>query len=125
MRSTDPTVSLSAMFGQEIGGEARVPIRHVSNLCGLNINPNDAKGVFQKRLNSVMDITEQKQADYQLKAINLQLKESIERAKYRSNVPGWIASDFDAMTASLKEIPSIDAIGSIIRDYLIVEFYSR
>jgi len=52
--STDPTVSLSAMFGQEIGGEARVPILHVSNLCGLNINPNDAKGVFQKRLNSVM-----------------------------------------------------------------------
>ncbi len=52
--STDPTVSLSAMFGQEIGGESRVPIRHVSNLCGLNINPNDAKGVFQKRLNSVM-----------------------------------------------------------------------
>jgi len=52
--STDPTVSLSAMFSQEIGGEARVPIRHVSNLCGLNINPNDAKGVFQKRLNSVM-----------------------------------------------------------------------
>lgn len=52
--STDPTVSLSAMFGQKIGGEARVPIHHVSNLCGLNINPNDAKGVFQKRLNSVM-----------------------------------------------------------------------
>ena len=52
--STDPTVSLSAMFGQEIGGEARIPIRHVPNLCGLNINPNDAKGVFQSRLNSVM-----------------------------------------------------------------------
>lgn len=52
--STDPTVSLSAMFAQEIGGEARVPIRHVPNLCGLNINPNDAKGVFQGRLNSVM-----------------------------------------------------------------------
>ncbi len=52
--STDPTVSLSTMFGQKIGGEARVPIRHISNLCGLNINPNDAKGVFQKRLNSVM-----------------------------------------------------------------------
>ncbi len=52
--STDPTVSLSAMFGQQIGGEARIPIRHVSNLCGLNINPSDAKGVFQKRLNSVM-----------------------------------------------------------------------
>lgn len=52
--STDPTVSLSAMFGQNIGGEARIPIRHVPNLCGLNINPNDAKGVFQNRLNSVM-----------------------------------------------------------------------
>ncbi|MFZ3080929.1 MAG: TRC40/GET3/ArsA family transport-energizing ATPase [Bellilinea sp.] len=52
--STDPTVSLSAMFGQEIGGEARIPIHHVPNLCGLNINPNDAKGVFQSRLNSVM-----------------------------------------------------------------------
>ncbi|MDD5466670.1 MAG: TRC40/GET3/ArsA family transport-energizing ATPase [Anaerolineales bacterium] len=52
--STDPTVSLSAMFGQKIGGEARIPIRHVPNLCGLNINPNDAKGVFQNRLNSVM-----------------------------------------------------------------------
>ncbi len=52
--STDPTVSLSAMFDQKIGGEARVPIRHVPNLCGLNINPNDAKGVFQQRLNSVM-----------------------------------------------------------------------
>ncbi len=52
--STDPTVSLSAMFNQEIKGDARVPIRHVSNLCGLNINPNDAKGVFQQRLNSVI-----------------------------------------------------------------------
>ncbi|MFA4876748.1 MAG: TRC40/GET3/ArsA family transport-energizing ATPase [Methanoregula sp.] len=52
--STDPTVSLSAMFGQEIRGDAKVPIHHVSNLCGLNINPNDAKGVFQKRLNAVM-----------------------------------------------------------------------
>lgn len=52
--STDPTVSLSVMFGQQIGGEARVPIRQVPNLCGLNINPHDAKGVFQQRLNSVM-----------------------------------------------------------------------
>ncbi len=52
--STDPTVSLSAMFGQQIGGETRAPIRHVPNLCGLNINPNDAKGVFQRRLNSVV-----------------------------------------------------------------------
>lgn len=52
--STDPTVSLSAMFGQKIGGDEKVMINHVPNLCGLNINPNDAKGVFQKRLNSVI-----------------------------------------------------------------------
>jgi arsenite-transporting ATPase len=52
--STDPTVSLSAMFDQTIGGTDRVPIRHVPNLCGLNINPHDAKGVFQGRLNNVM-----------------------------------------------------------------------
>ena len=52
--STDPTVSLSAMFGQQIGGDKRVPIRHVPNLCGLNINPSDAKGVYTQRLNSMM-----------------------------------------------------------------------
>lgn len=52
--STDPTVSLSAIFAQEIGGEARVPIHHVKNLCGLNINPNDAKGIFTSRLTGVM-----------------------------------------------------------------------
>ena len=52
--STDPTVSLSAMFRQEIGGEARVPINYVYNLFGLNINPVDAKGVFTKRLNNTM-----------------------------------------------------------------------
>lgn len=52
--STDPTVSLSAIFAQEIGGETRVPIHHVKNLCGLNINPNDAKGVFTSRLTGVM-----------------------------------------------------------------------
>ncbi len=52
--STDPTVSLSAMFAQPIGGEKRVPIRHVPNLCGLNINPHDARGVFTQRLNSMM-----------------------------------------------------------------------
>ncbi len=52
--STDPTVSLSAMFDQRIGGDSAAPIRQVPNLCGLNINPNDAKGVFQRRLNSVM-----------------------------------------------------------------------
>src|SRR5574341_1406848 len=52
--STDPTVSLSAMFGQAIGGASRAPIRHVPNLCGLNINPHDARGIFQRRLNGVM-----------------------------------------------------------------------
>jgi arsenite-transporting ATPase len=52
--STDPTVSLSAMFEQEIGGRIKVPINHVPNLCGLNINANDARGVFQQRLNSVV-----------------------------------------------------------------------
>lgn len=52
--STDPTVSLSAMFGQHIGGEEAVPIDNVPNLRGLNINPTDAKGVFQKRLDGLM-----------------------------------------------------------------------
>jgi arsenite/tail-anchored protein-transporting ATPase len=52
--STDPTVSLSAMFHQEIPGDYLVPIEQVSNLCGLNINPTDAKGVFQSRLNNLM-----------------------------------------------------------------------
>ena len=52
--STDPTVSLSAMFHQEIPGDNLVPIEQVANLCGLNINPTDAKGVFQTRLNDLM-----------------------------------------------------------------------
>ncbi len=51
--STDPTVSLSVMFGQQIGGSERTPISRVANLRGLNINPNDARGVFQSRLNSI------------------------------------------------------------------------
>lgn len=53
--STDPTVSLSAMFDQPIGGAATVPIERVANLCGLNMNPNDARGVFQRRLNGVVN----------------------------------------------------------------------
>lgn len=52
--STDPTVSLSVVFGQKVGGDAKVPIKHVSNLCGLNINPKDAKGVFQQNLDNLM-----------------------------------------------------------------------
>lgn len=52
--STDPTVSLSAVFNQHIGGDNIVPINEVKNLCGLNINPTDSKGVFLTRLNGVM-----------------------------------------------------------------------
>lgn len=52
--STDPTVSLSVVFGQEIGGEGTVKIHHVPNLCGMNINPKDAKGHYKKRFDSMM-----------------------------------------------------------------------
>ncbi len=53
--STDPTVSLSAMFRQEIRGDQLAAINEVSNLCGVNINPQDAKGVFQARLSNMMN----------------------------------------------------------------------
>lgn len=52
--STDPTVSLSVMFDQQVGGDRVVPIHAVANLCGLNINPHDARGAFQRRLDTVM-----------------------------------------------------------------------
>lgn len=52
--STDPTVSLSALFNQEIAGHHKTPIKTVPNLCGLNINPKDAKGLYQDRLNHMM-----------------------------------------------------------------------
>jgi arsenite/tail-anchored protein-transporting ATPase len=52
--STDPTVSLSTMFAQEIRGDQMAPVHQVPNLCGLNINPTDAKGIFQSRLNNLM-----------------------------------------------------------------------
>jgi arsenite/tail-anchored protein-transporting ATPase len=51
--STDPTVSLSVILGQHIGGSARTAVDLVPNLRGLNINPNDARGVFQSRLDSL------------------------------------------------------------------------
>lgn len=51
--STDPTVSMSAVFDQPIGGEKAVPVRDVPRLQALNINPKDAKGVFQGRLNGL------------------------------------------------------------------------
>jgi arsenite/tail-anchored protein-transporting ATPase len=52
--STDPTVSLSTMFQQDVPGDRPVAIQHVPNLSGLNINPADAKGVFQLRLDNLM-----------------------------------------------------------------------
>jgi arsenite/tail-anchored protein-transporting ATPase len=51
--STDPTVSLSVILGQHIGGSGRTEVSLVPNLRGLNINPNDARGVFQSRLDSL------------------------------------------------------------------------
>jgi|SRR6185295_9560204 len=53
--STDPTVSLSAVFDQKIGGREVVPIKQVQNLCGININPRDANGVFQSRLSGTIN----------------------------------------------------------------------
>jgi arsenite-transporting ATPase len=52
--STDPTVSLSVMFGQEIGGEEKIAIKQVPNLRGLNINPSDAKGSYKDRFDGLM-----------------------------------------------------------------------
>lgn len=52
--STDPTVSLSVMFDQQVGGEKKVAIRRVPNLCGLNINPVDAKGAYKDRFDNLM-----------------------------------------------------------------------
>ena len=48
--ATDPTVSLSAIYEQKISEIDITKISMVKNLCGLNINPRKATGVFQKRL---------------------------------------------------------------------------
>ena len=48
--STDPTVSLSAIFHQEISATQKTKIKQVENLWGVNINPSQATGIFQKRL---------------------------------------------------------------------------
>ncbi|SNQ61927.1 ArsA family ATPase [Candidatus Methanoperedens nitratireducens] len=53
--ATDPTVSLSAIFEQEIGETEVTKIKEIKNLCGLNINPKKASGVFQARLNEVVE----------------------------------------------------------------------
>ncbi len=53
--ATDPTVSLSAIFDQEIGETEVTKIKEIKNLCGLNINPKKASGVFQARLNQMVE----------------------------------------------------------------------
>ncbi len=53
--ATDPTVSLSTIFEQEIGETEATRINEVKNLCGLNINPKKASGLFQTRLNDMVD----------------------------------------------------------------------
>ena len=52
--STDPTVSLSAIFHQEISAIEKTKIEQVPNLHGININPSQATGVFQNRLSQTM-----------------------------------------------------------------------
>ena len=52
--STDPTVSLSAIFNQEISATEKTKITQVDNLWGVNINPSEATGVYQKRLSGTL-----------------------------------------------------------------------
>jgi arsenite-transporting ATPase len=47
-------VSLSATYEQKIGETEITKIETVKNLCGLNINPKKATGVFQQRLEGMM-----------------------------------------------------------------------
>jgi len=52
--STDPTVSLSAIFHQRISATEKTEIAQVRNLWGININPSEATGVFQSRLSTTL-----------------------------------------------------------------------
>lgn len=52
--ATDPTISLSATYEQKISATDITKISMVNNLCGLNINPKKATGVFQGRLEGMM-----------------------------------------------------------------------
>lgn len=52
--ATDPTVSLSTTYEQNISETDATKIDMVENLCGLNINPKKATGVFQGRLEGMM-----------------------------------------------------------------------
>lgn len=53
--ATDPTISLSAIYEQEISETEVTCIGKETNLCGLNINPKKAMGVFQSRMNNMME----------------------------------------------------------------------
>jgi arsenite/tail-anchored protein-transporting ATPase len=52
--ATDPPISLSATYEQKISEIDVTKINMVQNLCGLNINPKKASGVFQRRLEGMM-----------------------------------------------------------------------
>lgn len=52
--ATDPTISLSATYEQKIGETETTKITAIENLCGLNINPKKATGIFQARLQGMM-----------------------------------------------------------------------
>ncbi len=52
--ATDPTVSLSVTYEQKISETQTTKIDKVQNLCGLNINPKKAAGLFQQRLEGMM-----------------------------------------------------------------------
>lgn len=52
--ATDPTVSLSTIYEQEISETEVTKIRMVKNLCGLNINPKRAAGFFQAKLEGMV-----------------------------------------------------------------------
>ncbi|HSV42215.1 MAG TPA: TRC40/GET3/ArsA family transport-energizing ATPase, partial [Methanomassiliicoccales archaeon] len=52
--ATDPTISLSAIYGQHISETQITKIGTERNLCGLNINPKKAMGMFQTRLEGTL-----------------------------------------------------------------------
>jgi len=52
--ATDPTVSLSAIYGQHVSETEITKIGTERNLCGLNINPKKAMGMFQTRLEGTL-----------------------------------------------------------------------
>ncbi len=52
--ATDPTVSLSVTYEQNISETEITKIDKIENLCGLNINPKQAAGLFQGRLQGMM-----------------------------------------------------------------------